>query len=310
MITVLPAMLTWDRGHPWRLSRYGMPGEAALILSATVAVSWVSLMSSDHAYVLISLPLLVAAFRLNVVGTALASLCAMLSVMAIHRWFLPEAIGLRSVNGSSLPFQPSMMFGLCSVLPAILIAIDERTRAATAHEREALARRIALIADNVPAFIGHIDRDMRYRLLNRRYAEWFDRTVDELIGMRQSDLLGDRDEYSLRDRLEGAFAGERQVFEANFRGRDLEVHYIPDEVSNEPRAGVFVMAHDITDRKVAERALFEEKERAQVTLDSIGDGVVACDNAMRITSLNPTAVEMTGWSAARRSARRSMTSFA
>src|SRR4029077_644781 len=34
---------------------------------------------------------------------------------------------------------------------------------------------------------------------------------------------------------------------------------------------------DITQRKAAERALFNEKERAQVTLQSIGDAVVTTD---------------------------------
>ncbi|MGH8078406.1 MAG: putative bifunctional diguanylate cyclase/phosphodiesterase, partial [Lysobacter sp.] len=50
-------------------------------------------------------------------------------------------------------------------------------------------------------------------------------------------------------------------------------------------------------RKRVEGALFEEKERAEVTLRSIGDGVVVIDVAGRITYLNPVAEAMTGWSA-------------
>jgi diguanylate cyclase (GGDEF)-like protein/PAS domain S-box-containing protein len=42
-------------------------------------------------------------------------------------------------------------------------------------------------------------------------------------------------------------------------------------------------------------ALFREKERAQVTLDSIGDAVVCTDVSGNVTFLNPIAKALTGW---------------
>jgi diguanylate cyclase (GGDEF)-like protein/PAS domain S-box-containing protein len=60
---------------------------------------------------------------------------------------------------------------------------------------------------------------------------------------------------------------------------------------------------DITERKstefvlrAAEEALFEEKERAQVTLNSIGDAVLTTDLLGNVTYLNLVAEAMTGWS--------------
>src|SRR6202162_304803 len=50
------------------------------------------------------------------------------------------------------------------------------------------------------------------------------------------------------------------------------------------------------ERKNAEAALFEEKERAQVTLNSIGDAVICTDISGNITFLNLVAEKMTGWS--------------
>ena len=50
------------------------------------------------------------------------------------------------------------------------------------------------------------------------------------------------------------------------------------------------------ERKTMEEALFVEKERAQVTLNCIGDAVACTDISGNITFLNPVAEKMTGWS--------------
>jgi diguanylate cyclase (GGDEF)-like protein/PAS domain S-box-containing protein len=50
------------------------------------------------------------------------------------------------------------------------------------------------------------------------------------------------------------------------------------------------------ERKTAEEALFEERERAEVTLNSIGDAVVSTDVLGNVTYLNVVAERMTGWS--------------
>jgi diguanylate cyclase (GGDEF)-like protein/PAS domain S-box-containing protein len=52
---------------------------------------------------------------------------------------------------------------------------------------------------------------------------------------------------------------------------------------------------DITERKRVEQAIFEEKERAQVTLQSIGDAVITTDREGRIEYLNPVAEQLSGW---------------
>ncbi|HEX5207490.1 MAG TPA: EAL domain-containing protein [Steroidobacteraceae bacterium] len=52
---------------------------------------------------------------------------------------------------------------------------------------------------------------------------------------------------------------------------------------------------DITERKRAEQAVFAEKERAQVTLQSIGDAVISTDADGRIEYINPVAETLTAW---------------
>jgi diguanylate cyclase (GGDEF)-like protein/PAS domain S-box-containing protein len=54
--------------------------------------------------------------------------------------------------------------------------------------------------------------------------------------------------------------------------------------------------NNMIERKAIEDALFIEKERAQVTLDSIGDAVLSTDVSGNVTYLNLVAESMTGWS--------------
>ena len=61
-----------------------------------------------------------------------------------------------------------------------------------------------------------------------------------------------------------------------------------------------VVAHegtitDISERKRAETRVFEEKERAQVTLQSIGDGVITTDADGNVDYINPVAQDLTGY---------------
>ena len=68
------------------------------------------------------------------------------------------------------------------------------------------------------------------------------------------------------------------------------------------RTGVIVMHLDITqqtraaiERTTMEAALFAEKERAQVTLNSIGDAVVCTDISGNLTFFNAVAENLAGW---------------
>jgi diguanylate cyclase (GGDEF)-like protein/PAS domain S-box-containing protein len=61
-------------------------------------------------------------------------------------------------------------------------------------------------------------------------------------------------------------------------------------------AASWSVRRDISKRKLAEEALFVERERAQVTLNCIGDAVVSTDLSGNVTFLNLVAEKMTRWS--------------
>lgn len=89
-------------------------------------------------------------------------------------------------------------------------------------------------------------------------------------------------------------------FEYRLRRRDgAEIVVLENSRAIYDKNGRFV-AHegtvtDITERKIAETRIFEEKERAEVTLQSIGDGVITTDADGNIEYLNPVAEDLTGF---------------
>jgi diguanylate cyclase (GGDEF)-like protein/PAS domain S-box-containing protein len=64
------------------------------------------------------------------------------------------------------------------------------------------------------------------------------------------------------------------------------------------------MVHSAIARKSREGILFCDKERAQVTLNSIGDAVLSTDGNWRITFLNPVAEKLIGWTNAEAGGRQ------
>jgi PAS domain-containing protein len=56
------------------------------------------------------------------------------------------------------------------------------------------------------------------------------------------------------------------------------------------------IVRDITNQKIQETLLLEQKELAEITLASIGDGVITTDGHGTITFLNRIAEQLTGWS--------------
>jgi PAS domain S-box-containing protein len=61
---------------------------------------------------------------------------------------------------------------------------------------------------------------------------------------------------------------------------------------------VAVFFIETTERRNQEEALRQSREDLRITLDSIGDGVIAADRSARVTRINRVAEQLTGWTAA------------
>ncbi|MGI8611903.1 MAG: PAS domain S-box protein [Sphingomicrobium sp.] len=124
---------------------------------------------------------------------------------------------------------------------------------------------ILALADTLPVLTAYVDRQQRYRFLNKSLADWFERPRSEILGKTLREMLGE-DAYAVREPLiAAALAGERQYFASDFdhptRGPlAVQTSYVPWEKDGEVKGLVIVVA-DITEQRSTERALRESEER-------------------------------------------------
>ncbi len=124
------------------------------------------------------------------------------------------------------------------------------------REQQAFTR---TIADALPSMIGYWGADLHCRFANKAYAQWFNTDVDGMDTLTLQRLLDEPRWREVERRMHAALAGQSQVFQRETPQPDgsIQTHavqYIPHEL-NGSVLGFFVLAEDITERKVAENSL-------------------------------------------------------
>ncbi len=134
-------------------------------------------------------------------------------------------------------------------------------------------------------------------------------SMNKLLGYSQADCLGMRiaDLYAVPNHgktyLQDLHArgGSLHNYEVLMMHRDghrvwvsLNAQFIFDEKGK--TVGIEGTVRDISELKQAREALYQEKEMALVTLQSIGDGVITTDEVGNIRYINPTAEKLLGLS--------------
>ncbi len=132
---------------------------------------------------------------------------------------------------------------------------------------------ILAISDALPVMIAYCDASLHYRFINRALADWFERPRSEILGKSMRDVLGET-AYPLREpMIRAALGGERQWFASDYehpsRGSlAVQTEYIPQLASDGSVAGIIMLVEDITEQRLAGRALKESEARFRRIADS------------------------------------------
>lgn len=164
------------------------------------------------------------------------------------------------------------------------------------------------LSDLLPLGILVTDRGGKCLYSNAAYQKLCGWTADELVGSHWSAILHPQDRDQAVRHWDSAVLGQASfVQEARLQAANGQLVWTRRNAAlltdNMPGHGYVHTVEDISvykaheqARKHAEEQLFDEQERAQVTLDSIGDAVLSTDIDGRVSYMNVVAEALTGFS--------------
>jgi two-component system cell cycle sensor histidine kinase/response regulator CckA len=129
---------------------------------------------------------------------------------------------------------------------------------------------ISRIMDLLPSRLAYVDRERRYRFVNRRCEEWFGKPREEIIGRSAREVVGEEVYSEAFPYVEAALAGRGVCYEMEMRRpsdgemRSIAITYTPhfDEHGRVP--GFFSFIEDTTDRKRLEEQLRQAQKMEAV----------------------------------------------
>ncbi len=159
---------------------------------------------------------------------------------------------------------------------------------------------LRLIMDNVPARVSYIDRDYRYRFLNRHDEEWLERSRKELSGKRVVEVVGE-DRFAqikpLFDRvLKGEIvSAEQMLVQPDASVKWESVHYAPNRDSEGNVIGIYAVHTDVHEQKRNEEALRRANWMLSSHISNTPLAVMEWDREFKLVRWSPQAENIFGW---------------
>lgn len=149
------------------------------------------------------------------------------------------------------------------------------------------------------AMYGFLLLDTQGNILdaNETYCRMSGYRIEELRARCVADLDGYESADGISTHIQQIIFNGEDRFESQHRRKNGQLFDVEMGVQYRPanQGQLVVFVQDITARKQAEAKLRLSEESLAITLNSIGDAVIATDAAGRITRMNATAERLTGW---------------
>jgi PAS domain S-box-containing protein len=151
-------------------------------------------------------------------------------------------------------------------------------------------RQLQLITNSAPAGIVRCDTQLRYKFVNRIYAERHGLTPEQVVGKRITEVVDKKSWATLEPHFRECLAGKRVEFdvEVPYEAREpqfMHVCFEPEWRDGEV-VGLVGASVNITGLKRAEAALRDSERQLRLVTDNAPVGIVHCDAQLRYKFIN------------------------
>ena len=153
------------------------------------------------------------------------------------------------------------------------------------------------ITDNSPFFFAILDNQHNYALVNGRYCDIAGLLPNELVGMNDSQILGEKFYALLKPYYDRTFRGESLEAEVSLGNGDLEtsLHFSLSPIKGENGVEhVIFHAIDTSEKHILIRSLEESEGRFSTLTSLLPDGLLLVEEDC-IISANPAAIRLLGF---------------
>ena len=133
--------------------------------------------------------------------------------------------------------------------------------------------RLRMVTDHLPALISYLDRDLRFRFVNKAYQDWFGVEPRQLLGRSLQEFYGDEAWAQMEPYIRAALGGRQVTYERRVAApggrRDIQATLVPERNEAGEVMGLYTLDSDITAHHEAEEALQESEARLRTVADAL-----------------------------------------
>ena len=300
-VSILPlGLFLLARGWPPLVAALRRPAVLASLLMALAISLWAP-RALPFAYVYIAVALVLVAAVGRFAGAAMATLACSLVVGTLIATGIFQPQGATGQISEGLFYLPLM---LTLVPPMLLAATLENVQSSVEQiaEREAHFR---ALYQNTPAMMHSADASGKLVSVNKAWLDHMGYQSHEVLGRSPAVFLTPESQRHFVEVVDPQFQRDGFLKNAQYqvvtkRGDiiDVMLSAIWETDASGQRLYTLAVVTDVSEQKRLAAELTAKQELIQVTLHSIGDGVVTTDARGRISYLNPIAEAMVGQSLA------------